>query len=135
MSTYDQNDTGNTTAGHGRSRKASEGRAGIRQADKGGEGRAGLPSRLRKDARRDRLADAGRPRHTLSVPALKRETATIVATLGKCDRYVVDADGNVYSRLKEQGVAGNPRFHLWLDEQIVKVYKRELRKAAVSATE
>lgn len=69
----------------------------------------------------------------MSVPALKREHATIVATLGGCERYVVDADGNVYSRLKTQGVAHNPRFHLWLDGQIVKVYKREIRKATINA--
>lgn len=56
-----------------------------------------------------------------------------MATVGDCDRYVVDADGNVYSRLKEQGTVTNPRFHLWIDERIVKVYKRELRKSAIQS--
>jgi hypothetical protein len=133
MNNY-KNDTGNITTRPGRPCEESPSGSIVGSSNKGRKGRDCVHPRLRKNARRDGAVDAGRPRHSLNVPGLKKETARLIATIGDCNRYVVDADGNVYSRLKEQGVANNPRFHLWLDDVIVKVYKKELRKAAISAS-
>lgn len=54
-------------------------------------------------------------------------SAQLVASIGK--RYVVDSEGNVYSRLKTQGKPEDPRYHLWDGESIERFYVADIRAA------
>lgn len=58
---------------------------------------------------------------------LERVQVAIFAKTGPDGRYFVDTDGNVYSRLTEQGTPANPRFHLWDGKAISRLYKSDLR--------
>ena len=47
-------------------------------------------------------------------------------------RYVVDSEGNVYSRLKTQGKSDNPRYHLWDGEKCLRFYVADIRSSLLA---